>query len=1216
MLPSYQWQPRPTRDAREGIAIAVRELTQSTPENVQNNPSENTPISPLIIPGFSKTPLRWQWRIVLGKMTEGNIDNRRDEDGIIFNDGSAGSIGTVNNYYGSTNPYKAGIPFQVPPVPSYFVPRPQYADRVRNHLLCEDADQPGTLVVSAIHGLGGIGKSVLAAAIAHEPEIRDRFPDGILWITLGQQPDLLVALGDWIRSLGDRDYKPTTVQAASSYLRSLLVDKTMLLVVDDLWDSAHFEPFRLAGKGCRVLVTTRQVRLTHAKPCELGLLTVGESVALVEGCLGEELAEGERGTFEEFARAVGFLPLALELAAVQVEDGYDWASLLADFREEFDILDVDEGAGSDEERRDRSLRACFNLSLKRLDGEQLRRFAWLGVLPEDVSVDARMVATVWGVKLVRARKGLLELRRRSLLLSGVSVSVARQQEPTFRQHDLLHELAQKQLAEGLGLSVEAAHGELLARYRPESGRWWELADDGYIHRQLTWHMERAGQIAEMHELIRAADDNGSNAWGEACEELGLLTVFVEDVARAWRCAEERYGIIPTEAEGWRWQFWCAFAIGSLNSLVENIPGKLLATAVRQGHWSEARALAYALQKREEGDQAAALVTLMPELQEQEVVKEVIQVARMITSPQHRAQLLIALTQSKLCYGTQQPDALQAIREIADESAKASAIKMLLTNLHSEFLIEALNITRQISNENIKTITLSAIAVKYPSVFNEALQAARKLYHIYDKFEALSILAEQRLEIFKEIRKEILNIGSYTQARTAAELIKRMRDVAKKQKKAPTWLKTEESLLIQKTLSVAREIPHEPERTGALAELASIHPDIFGEALCCIREQYRDDGPDILTVLIGDAPKELASMVLDLFDEAVRNDDARAQALGKLAENLDPASFSKALRVITHYISDPHSQAIALASISKRMPRELVDKAVAIARHLKSLDARSIGLVALAEVDERLFEEALRSVRQISDNNGTLDSVRLDDMNQVVKLNQVMRMIFLVGEQPELYSEALAKIYEISDKYKQVCALLALSKEKHELFGQALKTACQISDKDSRASALNDLLSELPKEFFKNVQGGYLDHRNRIASSLSVGVLERLAKKLMPQFFRRSVFIIHNPLYNDKPLVSLAQKRDVQLSTDELADVIAIRDPYHRAKALAGVTDRTSWEAIVEDHNENLLRLLSTRERKHLIELLPKLHPTLLELGGQPAVDAALDAMRDACNQWP
>ena len=80
----------------------------------------------------------------------------------------------------------------------------------------------------------GIGKSVLAAALVQNDEIQKRFPDGVLWVTLGQQPDMLPMVNLRIRELGDYDYHPTILQAASLHLRTLLADKRALLVVDDV----------------------------------------------------------------------------------------------------------------------------------------------------------------------------------------------------------------------------------------------------------------------------------------------------------------------------------------------------------------------------------------------------------------------------------------------------------------------------------------------------------------------------------------------------------------------------------------------------------------------------------------------------------------------------------------------------------------------------------------------------------------------------------------------------------------------------------------------------------------------------------------------------------------------------------------------------------------------------------------------------------------------
>jgi len=84
---------------------------------------------------------------------------------------------------GRVAPYRPGVPLQAPAVPRYFVPRPQVSQKLLGYLTAEAPG--GALVVSAAHGLGGIGKTTLAAALAHDPAVQARFPDGVLWATLG-----------------------------------------------------------------------------------------------------------------------------------------------------------------------------------------------------------------------------------------------------------------------------------------------------------------------------------------------------------------------------------------------------------------------------------------------------------------------------------------------------------------------------------------------------------------------------------------------------------------------------------------------------------------------------------------------------------------------------------------------------------------------------------------------------------------------------------------------------------------------------------------------------------------------------------------------------------------------------------------------------------------------------------------------------------------------
>ncbi|MDJ0571802.1 MAG: NB-ARC domain-containing protein [Pleurocapsa sp. MO_192.B19] len=113
------------------------------------------------------------------------------------------------------------------------------------------------MVISALQGLGGIGKTILAQALAQDPQVQECFCDGILWATLGQQPDVLSLLQRWIIALGDNDYKPTKIEDASIHLNSLLYDKAVLLVVDDGWNVDDIEPFRVGSGKCQVIITTR-----------------------------------------------------------------------------------------------------------------------------------------------------------------------------------------------------------------------------------------------------------------------------------------------------------------------------------------------------------------------------------------------------------------------------------------------------------------------------------------------------------------------------------------------------------------------------------------------------------------------------------------------------------------------------------------------------------------------------------------------------------------------------------------------------------------------------------------------------------------------------------------------------------------------------------------------------------------------------------------------
>src|SRR5262249_28445195 len=133
----------------------------------------------------------------------------------------------------------------IPDVPSYFVPRTR--DMTKLRALLEVGDRKAsTTVVSAVHGLGGGGKTTPVAQLAGDLAKQGVFADGIYWLTLGEEladADILKKLGSLVDYFGDRQHQPRQIDETSSYLKGILEDKKALIILDDAWEIGHVRPF-------------------------------------------------------------------------------------------------------------------------------------------------------------------------------------------------------------------------------------------------------------------------------------------------------------------------------------------------------------------------------------------------------------------------------------------------------------------------------------------------------------------------------------------------------------------------------------------------------------------------------------------------------------------------------------------------------------------------------------------------------------------------------------------------------------------------------------------------------------------------------------------------------------------------------------------------------------------------------------------------------------
>ena len=182
-----------------------------------------------------------------------------------------------------------------------------------------------------MHGMGGIGKSVLAATLARDRKVREAFPDGIVWVGLGPLPTVADLQRRVHKDLGG-DGAFQTEHEGRVNLRDILKDKGVLLILDDVWRRQDVDWFDVLGPRCRAMITTR----------DAGLLTslggVHHQVELLTDAEANEPAgPGRRrraalnklpSEADHLVAECGRLPLAVALCGGLIRHGFAWAKVL------------------------------------------------------------------------------------------------------------------------------------------------------------------------------------------------------------------------------------------------------------------------------------------------------------------------------------------------------------------------------------------------------------------------------------------------------------------------------------------------------------------------------------------------------------------------------------------------------------------------------------------------------------------------------------------------------------------------------------------------------------------------------------------------------------------------------------------------------------------------------------------------------------------------
>jgi DNA-binding SARP family transcriptional activator/tetratricopeptide (TPR) repeat protein len=291
-------------------------------------------------------------------------------------------------------------------------------DLARLDGLLSDGQTRSTVIISAIAGTAGVGKTALAVHWAHR--VRDKFPDGQLHVNLrgyAQTPPVrpIEALSSFLRALGvAAGNVPAEVDAAAALYRGLLAGKRVLVLLDNAASAEQVRPLLPATPGSLALVTSRDTLADlaardDATRIRLDVLTPDEAYALLTRLLGEQRASAEPGAVVELARLCAYLPLALRITAANLADTErvaDYAARLA-AGNRLAALQVD----GDEQA---AVRAAFDLSYAALPAPAQQLFRLLG-LHAGPDVTAAAAASLVGRPVDEVRPPLDDLVRAHLL---------------------------------------------------------------------------------------------------------------------------------------------------------------------------------------------------------------------------------------------------------------------------------------------------------------------------------------------------------------------------------------------------------------------------------------------------------------------------------------------------------------------------------------------------------------------------------------------------------------------------------------------------------------------------------------------------------------------------------------------------------------------------------------------------------------------------------
>jgi hypothetical protein len=381
--------------------------------------------------------------------------------------------------------------FGVPQLPLHYLPRADDLDPIKDALLSDNKGRvgiTGRTIKIGVHGMGGIGKSVLAAALAREEIVQQHFPDGIVWLTIGQSPSLINRQLQLASAFGYKNQDFRDPQHGKSELEQILKRKACLLILDDVWNTKHIEAFDCLGPKSRLLLTTRDasiVRDIGGENVQIGVLKEDQALTLLANWSRHSVNDLPPEV-KDVAKECGYLPLALAMIGGMVKRNPEsWKRALhrlkhADLhklKRQFIDYPYD------------NLLSALRVSVDSLPPHIRNRYFDLAVFPEDVLIPKLAVKILWNSQIedsFEATELLEELVDRSLVI---------EYNQSYRLHDLLRDYIHKQIGD-----LTIIHKQLVNSYEKFYQMDWARLDE-YGVEYLPYHYHHAKKYQGLKSLL-------------------------------------------------------------------------------------------------------------------------------------------------------------------------------------------------------------------------------------------------------------------------------------------------------------------------------------------------------------------------------------------------------------------------------------------------------------------------------------------------------------------------------------------------------------------------------------------------------------------------------------------------------------------------------------------------------------------------------------------